>query len=978
LKRISCLFFLFINSFLFSQTSYTKYVNPFIGTGGHGHTFPGVTAPFGMVQLSPDTRIDNSWDGCSGYHFDDKLIYGFSHTHLSGTGVSDYCDILLFPFSGKFNSAKKYSSSFNHKDETASPGYYSVMLKDESVKAEFTATERTGFHQYTFTVEKDSAGVLIDLIHRDKLLSSQVKQIDEKHLSGYRRSSSWASDQIVFFYLECSEPFKLEMVTYDSLMVSSGPDSIKIFSGKNYGYMKLKLPETHSIKIKVSLSAVSEDGAKKNMLEEIPDMDFEKTKMETKNKWEKELGKIEVSGGSNEQLTNFYTALYHCMIAPNIYNDVDGKYRGRDNQIHSCTFNYYTVFSLWDTFRAWHPLMTIIDQARTTNFINTFLRQFKEGGLLPVWELSSNETECMIGYHSVSVITDAYMKGIGNFNTSEALSAMKKSAESRQRYGLNSYIDQGYIDVKNENESVSKTLEYAYDDWCISTFANAIGRTDVGLIYKRRSNHWQNLFDPSTKFFRARLNGGWLKPLDPSEVNNNFTEANAWQYCFFVPHDLQMLACKMGGKDMFEKKLDELFNADSKTTGRDQADITGLIGQYAHGNEPSHNIAWLYNYTNNPWKTQFRTQQICNEMYHAKPDGLIGNEDCGQMSAWYVMSAMGIYQVCPGNNLYDLSVPLFDDILIHFENGKTMHIKKESQNRKNNFIDKVILNGKENGIQITHASLMQGGELVFNMTSEKKTIPAMYEQSAIRSTNECQTDFISSPVPEFSSSVFKDSVVVSFSTVSNQNIFYTLNGNDPDENANLYSSSIVLSKNTVLKAIAISRNGKFKSYITTSEFHKMAHPDWKIKLISTYNRQYTAGGDEGLIDGLRGDENWRKGGWQGFQGQDFEAIIDLGKETTISFLGADFLQDTRSWILMPVKIDFEASNDYVTFENISSIGNALPDTVMETRIISFGGNVKPVTARYIKVKAKNYGKLPVWHPGAGSDAFIFIDEIYIK
>lgn len=981
MKKIFLFILLFDSLFTFSQKNLSKYVDPFIGTGGHGHTFPGATVPFGMVQLSPDTRIDGSWDGCGGYHFNDSILYGFSHTHLSGTGVSDYGDILLFPFSGKFNSDIKYSSRFDHSQESASAGYYSVILKNQDIKAELTTSERVGFHQYTFASKNDSAGLIIDLRHRDHVIAAELFQLDDKHIAGFRRSSAWAKDQLLYFYIEFSEPVSFDIVKSDSINFSGKKNDLKTYFGNIYASLKFKLPNDHILKVKVALSSVSAEGAKKNMKTEIPGWDFKSVRLNAEMKWNNELSKIEVDGGSDDQYKIFYTALYHCMIVPNIYNDVDGSYRGRDFEIHKTRSDYYTVFSLWDTFRAWHPLMTIIDQKRTLDYIKTFLRQYEKGRMLPVWELSSNETECMIGYHSVSVIADAYLKGIKDFNPEEALFAMRNSAEAKERFGLGAYIDHGYLDVLDESESVSKTLEYSYDDWCISNFANAIGKYDIAKQYRKRSNHWQNLFDTDTKFIRPRKNGGWLKPFDPTEVNNNYTEANAWQYTFFVPQDIRGLICKMGGRNAFESKLDELFSAQDKTTGREQADITGMIGQYSQGNEPSHHMAYLYNYTDHPWKTQMRVSQILNEMYHTSPDGLIGNEDCGQMSAWFVMSAMGIYQVCPGNSTYDLTAPLFDNIRIHLENGQTIHIKKENSSIDNPFIQKITFNGIKCSKQLSHFSMINGGELVFNMGQEKKEekeeTPGPYEDAERIASNNCYSDFITSPVVDFNSSIFKEYVNVIIKADSGMEIYYSLDGKNPNSFSQCFTDPLHIDSTVTLKAIAINRYGR-SGYITTSHFSKMLHPDWKINISSKYNPQYTAGGDEGIIDGINGDVNWRKGGWQGYQGQDFEATIDFGKEIIVSSVNAEFLQDTRSWILMPLKVDYEISGDGINFKTVLSVASTLPDTVMVNSIQELGGNIEPVKSRYLKVKAKNYGTLPLWHAGAGGQAFIFIDEIDVK
>lgn len=987
IQKLYCLINIFFVSFIvnlnsvFSQQNLIKYVDPMIGTGGHGHTFPGATVPFGMVQLSPDTRIDGSWDGCSGYHYSDSVIFGFSHTHLSGTGISDYGDILLFPFTGKFNSQKKYSSAFNHTNEFASPGYYSVFLNSEDVKIELTASERVGFHQYTFNSGTDSAGLIIDLKHRDNVTGAVLFQIDDKHVAGFRRSSAWAKDQLIYFYIEFSEAVKFDYVQSDSVILSGKKNDQTKFYGNIYASVKFKLISDNRLKVKVALSSVSTDGARKNLLSEIPLWDFQSIRSKAGNKWNKELNKIKVAGGTEENIKIFYTSLYHCMIAPNIYNDVDGRYRGRDFKIHKSQSDYYTVFSLWDTFRAWHPLMTIIDQKRTLDFIKTFLKQYEQGRMLPVWELSSNETECMIGYHSVSVITDAYLKGIKNFNAEEALMAMRNSAEAENRYGLGAFINHGYIDIMDESESVSKTLEYSYDDWCISKFANSIGRLDVEKQYFKRSNHWQNLFDSDTKFIRPRKNGGWLKPFDFFEVNNNYTEANAWHYTFFVPHNLEELIHKMGGKNAFEEKLDLLFTSQNKTTGRDQADITGLIGQYAHGNEPSHHMAYLYNYTNHPWKTQMRITQILNEMYHSRPDGIIGNEDCGQMSAWYVMSAMGLYQICPGNNTFEMTTPLFDDVWIDLENGKTFHIHKENYSKENQYIQNSTCNNLTISKHLPFQTLNKGGELVHNMgkemQEEKEELKDLHFEKERVMLNNYYSDFITSPVIEFISSVFKNFVDVSIKIDSGLKIFYSLNGKNPDTLSERYINPLKIDTTVILKAIAFDQNGN-SSYVTTTKFFKMPHPDWKINILSKYNSQYSAGGNDGIIDGIKGDNDWRKGGWQGYQGQDFESVIDFGKEILISSVHASFLQDTRSWILMPVNVIYEISVDNIHFQKALSVSNLIADTVMTNTIEEMGGNIQPTKARFLKVKAQNYGALPSWHAGSGGEAFIFIDEIDIK
>ncbi len=931
-KILTTLFLIPYSLFLFGQTDYTKYVNPFIGTGGHGHTYPGATVPFAMVQLSPDTRIDGSWDGCGGYHYSDSIIYGFSHTHLSGTGCSDYGDIMLMPMDGEPSLDNKiYSSKFSHADESASAGYYSVKLKDDNTFVELTSTTRVGIHRYTFLKPGD-VSVVLDLTHRDKLLEGKIHKVNTTTFEGLRRSEAWAKDQWVFYRIEFSKP------VVDSYIEKKNGNDQK-------AWFKFKLDRNEKLLVKVALSSVSEYGAGKNMETELPHWDFDRVKMEAHDAWQKELTKIEVSGGTDEQMKIFYTALYHTMIQPNIYNDVDGHYRGRDLKIHQADgFNYYSVFSLWDTFRAWHPLMTIIDRKRTLDYIKTFLAQYEQGGLLPVWELSSNETECMIGYHSVSVIADAAVKGITGFNMEEAFEAMKKSAESRDRYGLAAYMDKGCLSVEDEANSVSKTLEYAYDDWCIAQMAQLLHHEKDYQYFMERSQSWKNLYDPETGFIRPRKNGGWLQPFDPFEVNNNYTEANAWQYTFFVPQEIPSLIELSGGKEKFEKKLDDLFTAESKTTGREQADITGMIGQYAHGNEPSHHMAYLYNYVGKPQKTEAKIKQILNEFYHAAPDGLIGNEDCGQMSAWFVMSAIGLYQVCPGRNHFEISKPLFDHVSLYLDETNRF-ILSSSGTMKSDTLVKIL----------------------YHLTDINK-----------------KADFISSPITidpvvESDQLAFKDKMKVQFSAaVASDKIYYTTNGSVPDLQSTVFNpkSPITIDSTVTFKAMAVSDKGK-KSKIVTACLRKNPHPDWKIKIFSKYSPQYTAGGDDGIIDGIRGEAEWTKGNWQGCQ-TDFECVIDLGKVQSISKVSAGFLQDTRAWIMMPKQAEFSFSTDGINFSEMTAIKNAVRDSDYITQTKDFSGTVKVKKVRYVKVKAINYGKLPEWHMGAGGQAWIFLDEISVE
>ncbi len=951
---------LVIGYLMFTETTPpTTYVNPMIGTGGHGHTFPGATVPFGMVQLSPDTRIDGSWDGCSGYHYSDSVIYGFSHTHLSGTGCSDYGDIMLMPVKGQpvFDN-KAYSSHFSHANETAAPCFYKVKLDKDNIEVELTATTRVGFHKYTFN-HIGEASVILDLTHRDKLLEGNINVVDDKTIEVFRRSEAWAKDQYIYARIEFSKPVKTTKTT-------SGDKAAFTFDVKN----------KEQVFVKVAISNVSTQGAKLNMQAELPEWDFDAVKKAADSSWNKELGKIEVTSSDNKKLQTFYTALYHTMIQPNVAMDVDSSYRGRDNKIHKAKdFTYYSVFSLWDTFRAAHPLYTIIDRKRTSDFIQTFLAQYKEGGRLPVWELASNETDCMIGYHSVSVIADAAGKGITNFDTNLALEAMKKSA-TWNHLGLPAYIDHGYLSMDDESECVSKTLEYAYDDWCIAQMAHLLNKKEDEEKYSKRSQSWKNVFDTQTGFMRPKKNGGWLTPFEPREVNNNFTEGNAWQYTFFVPQDIDGLIKKMGGKDKFEKKLDELFTTSSKTTGREQADISGLIGQYAHGNEPSHHMAYLYDYVQNPSKTQARIHQIMSDFYKPAPDGLIGNEDCGQMSAWYVLSALGIYQVTPGTDSYMFGTPLFKEAKVHLENGKTFTILAKQVSDQNFYIQSATLDAKEyKNAFISYADILKGTTLGFEMVASASA----KSQLSPPASSPVTTPLVVVPTIQAPSKVFRDKMQVELkSTYPDATIYYSTDGSKPTSASLRYTSPIDLTITTTVNAVNVTREGK-QSFFSTGTFYKMPH-NWKVNILSKYNPQYTAGGDEGLIDGIRGDIDWRKGEWQGYQGQNFEAIVDMMTPQTVHLLSAGFLQDSRSWILMPSKIEYYSSNDNKNFELITSLtNNQIKPEDYEVQKLDFGFGIDhPVTTRYIKIVAYNYGKLPQWHQGAGGDAFIFTDEIVIK
>lgn len=1002
--RSFALLILIIISFSASaqKKDYTQFVNPFIGTGGHSHTYPGAVLPFGMMQLSPDTRL-TGWDGCSGYHYSDTVVYGFSHTHLSGTGIADYCDILFMPTTGepKFKNTE-YSSGFKKKNEIASPGYYKTHLDKYDVDVELTATLRAGLHKYTFP-STEQANVIIDLQHRDQVLESWIEVVNDHEIKGFRRSKSWAQDQYVYFYAKFSKPFK----TYGIALNDQLQTGQKRVEGKNVK-MFIQFKNPGDVLAKVGISAVSTEGALKNLDTELPDFDFRRVEKAAKTAWNAELSKIQVEGGapakseaaqetaimnstgrrpaprpkepkidySRVKQTIFYTALYHAMCAPNIYNDVDGQYRGLDQKIHKAEgFNYYTVFSLWDTFRAENPLLNLIDRKRTSDFIKTFLAMYEQGGLLPIWPLASNETYCMIGNHSIPVIVDAYAKGIRDFDAEKALTAMK-GAVNRNQYGLDIYRKNGAVLADSESESVSKTLEYAFDDWCIAQFAKMLNKADDYKEYIQRAQYWKNVHNGENGFMQARVNGGWYAPFEPTEINRNYTEGNSWQYTFLAPQDVDGLAEAMGGRANFGAKLDELFTTNSALSGTQQADVTGLIGQYAHGNEPSHHMAYLFNFTDEPDKTQYYINKILNEEYSDKPDGLSGNEDCGQMSAWYVMSSLGIYNIAPGQQQFQIGLPRFEKAVINLENGKKFTISNPGAtvSTDNIYLQGINLNKHAyNKLYLDYSAIENGGDFeVFTGRLANKLFMQSLEKPVSKITDDL---IVPNPYILAKSRTFQNSENIAIkSNDASAKIYYTTDGTAPTEHSLLYAAPFDINNTTTIKAIAI-KNGK-SSFMDEGTFRKI-RGDIKLTLLTKYLPNYADEGDITLINGIRGKANWRLGNWQGWQGQDMIAVVDMGSVKPVTKVTLGTLQDSGAWIVFPKQVDYLVSDDGQNYKPITTVKTKVDIKSMQAQTQDFVGELN-VNARYIKVVAKQYGSLPAWHESAGSQSYIFSDEIVVE
>ena len=934
-----------------------SYVDPFIGTGGHGHTFPGATAPFGMMQFSPDTRM-NDWDGCSGYHTSDNSILGFSTTHLSGTGCSDYGDFRFTPAVGNDTC-----SSFNHENEWAKPGYYCVTFDNPKVITALAAGNRVGIMRCTFP-KSDQAKFVLNMVQgvNDEFVYESTLDVESPTaITGFRRTRDWANDQYLYFYAEFSKPMK----SYD---IDEQHNASFVFDTE----------EGESVTMRIALSPVDANGAKNNLKAELNDGDFDVDALAAKTYelWNTELKRIEVQGNDESDLRVFYTNLYHAMVAPNLFSDADGRYRAHDLKVYHSDRPVYTVFSLWDTFRSLHPLFSIIQRERTTDFINTFINNYQTDAehMLPIWELAGNETHCMIGNHAIPVIADAYFCGIQGFDAKQALEAMVNSSRQDRR-GMGAYMQYGFIPVDKEGEATSKTLEYAYDDWCVGRLAEALGETEIANEFYQRAQAYKNLYNPTNQFFQGRRNGGFMQPFDPTQVNFTLTEANTWQYNFFVPQDINGHIDLMGGPEAYGKKLDGLFTASSKLSGREQVDITGLIGQYAHGNEPSHNTVYMYNFVGQPTKTQKYVKQILDELYTDERDGLCGNEDCGQMSAWGVFSALGFYPATPASGYYVLGLPRFEKATITLDNGKLFTVKAKNLTPQNGYVKSVTLNGKPlQRSYVTFDEIYRGGELVFTLTDTPDSSWATQLENCpvLRIPGE---SILVVPAINAESNTFFDSVAVTMShPVEGTVIHYTLDGSEPDANSMVYTEPIVLHQSTTVRAAALQ--GDRWSCAVDADFY-FIDAKRAVKLEHPYSEQYEAGGVKALIDHQRGGENFRTGVWQGYQGVDLVATVDLGAKQKVNRLAGGFLQEQGSWIFMPREVEFFVSDDGKRFRSVGKVMNTIPADEEDAVIQEL--EVRPrCETRYVKMSAKTIGSCPDWHVGAGQPAWIFCDEFVIE
>ena len=954
-----------------AQSSILDWVNVFIGTGGTGHTHPSASAPFGLMQLGPDTRY-KGWEACSGYTDEDRLIYGFSHTHLSGTGVEDLCDILVVPQTGnlkwyaKYSDEDGYGHSFQKQNEAATPGYYKVLL-DNGIEAQFTALPRSGMHHYTFPKSPEVKYILIDLTHRDELLDFQLTAGLKGEISGFRRSKGWAKNQQIFFDIQSSIQ----------------PSEILFNEEKNK--VAFAFPaETEEIQLSVGLSYTDLKGAINNRKSEIGSKTFNEVKSEVEKLWENELSAVQIKSTDSIALTNFYTGLYHAYLCPNIYSDVDGRYRSGNKIIQLAEGkNHYSTFSLWDTFRSTHPWYVLFQKKRTYDFIETFDRIFQDRGDLPVWDLAGEETYCMIGFHAVSVLADAYVKGYDEIPVQRLIDAIVKTSNLNV-FSRPLFNETGYLNYENEHESVSKVLEYSYDNYCILNFLSKAKSEGFDVsdellnIYRQRSLHFVNHFNPENQFMEARRAGVWDKNFRPNAVMFHYTEGNSWQYSLFAPHAIGVLKKLLGGEDALEKWLDNLFQADEELAGIHQVDITGLIGQYAHGNEPSHHVAYMYNYTKSPHKTNEILHKIVTEFYKNEPDGLIGNEDCGQMSSWLNWTNLGLYPTNPGHFFYDFGLPQFDEVTIQIGRNP-LTIVRTAENPSDIYIQKIIIDGKEWYKRfLSHDELLICEKIEFIMGANPSATYAALPQAPTISHlgNFCPIPFIKKGDLHFKK---ETTVELGMNFSEDFIIQYKFNNGIWKD----YEAPFIIKKEGELSLRSMQKSGDKVSQVVTNQFKEL---DTTIHI--TFEQQpsktYAAEGYLTLIDGQMGSFDHRNGQWLGWNDPVVKGTLSFDNPRTVNEIVFNFLVTPGPWIFPPKVIRLHCYDKKGKKETLVEVPQQRfekyeQELSMDLKIryhARFKWRAKKV--KMVTFEIVNYGLLPDWHPGAGSKAWIFMDELIIR
>lgn len=996
---------LFYTSFILGQNKeeLIQYVDPFIGTGAHGHTFPGATVPFGMLQVSPTNDFKN-WDWCSGYHYSDTVIKGFAHNHLSGTGLAGLGDILLMPTTGqvKVNPGDEkdpstgYRSRFSHQREDASAGYYEVVLDDYDIKVELTCSERVGLHRYTFP-ESSEANIIIDPNANimENVFETYVKIVSKTEIGGYKYCSGEGGERYVNFIAKFSKPFKNSGVVLNK-EIQKGEKETKGESTKAFVTFDTKKGE--QIEVKVALSYVSFDGARANLNTLSEKEDFNFVYESAKNKWENVLNKIVVEG-TEKQKRIFYTGMYHSFIAPNLLSDADGKHLV-ENQFYESEINQYSTFSTWDTFRALHPLFTIIEPEKDVEFVNSLISRYSLSKVgLPIWELTGHDNFCMIGHNTVPIITDAIVKELPGIDAETALAAMidasNNTLRSSSNYGNNGieeYLSLGYV-PGGASQSVSLTLEYVYYDWCIYRTAKFLGDEKVAAEYLQRAKAYVNLFNEKEKYFWPKnIQGEWMEVNWESwdELISHYVSGNVWGYSTFLPHAIPHLIELQGGKEEFIEWLDSIIDDDSVIKGGQHVDISGFIGKYGHGDEPSQQFPYLYSFAGQPWKTQKIVRQVMDQFYNDTPDGLINNEDCGQMSAWYIFNAMGFYPVCPGDGKYIIGSPVLKHASINLPNGNKFRIDVKNNSEENVFVQSVILNGEDlHRSYILHKEIVNGGSIEFIMGKKPNKTWASNPENCPDYKNELKIydaepfSFATLPIFEKESiDVFADEYHIKlYCNSPGARIYYTTDGSEPIEYYNLYKNEIIINDEALLKAKAFSE-GKPPSLIFQKQYYTSitAEKNSEIKIIDLKENAYKYGEEDGslLLNSQIGSIAFHDGKWSAWFGKDLDITIDLGELRKISEVTIGILTATGSWIFSPKSILVEGGLENNKMNKFGQKLFAVMENEYGPELIRHKIKFDKQKCRYLHIFVENTGIIPRWHGGHDTPAWLFVDEIFIK
>ncbi len=982
-----------------------EYVDPMIGTDGIGHTFPGATVPFGMVQLSPSNDF-KAWNWCSGYHYSDSILKGFAHTHISGAGLAGLGDILLMPTTGAVHLIpgteedpdSGYRSRFSHDKEEATPGYYSVVLDDYDVKVELTASKRVGCHRYT-PINGGALNVIIDPTHHimERVLKTEIQYISDTELQGFKKCEGEGGERTVYFYAKFSTPFDDFGITKNDV-IKQGAKKQKGANTK--AYVSVKLMPKESLEVQVALSFVSYEGAKANFNAEVSNKSFNDVLQLASANWTKILDKITVQGNSLSDKRIFYTGIYHSFISPNLISDVDGKYWVEGKEFQS-DIPQYSNYSTWDTYRALNPLFTIIEQEKTAEFVNSLASRYTEAKVgLPVWECLGHDNVCMIGYNAVSPMADAILKDIKGINTDAVYQAVRAAAMSLEKHspnydknGMEQYIQLGYVPAEL-NCAVSKTTEQNYYDWCISQLAKKMGYGDDAALFAERSVGYRNLYHPEHKYLYSKYLTGEWREMDRTgweDLVGNYVSGNIWGYSAYVPHDLNGLTNLMGGKAEFASWLDAVFNDTTHIRGDTHVDISGFIGKYGHGDEPSHHMPYLYNYVGQAWKTQKYARQVMSDFYQDKPDGMINNDDLGQMSAWYIFSALGFYPVCPGDLNYIIGSPLFQESTINLENGKQFIVKTNNNSKKNIYVQSATLNGTPYTKSfISHQQIMQGGQLVFEMGSRPnknygaKNIDMPISEVKLKEGAHMPPKITYKPFDINKEEVFEGNRKVELScNTPEAEIYYTLNGKTPTKRSKRYKGEFNIRKTSRLRAIAYAADllpsfGYDRKYYEGRSFKEL---DEGYPKLSLENKAERFGNSDGsmLLDRKIGSLSFNDGKWTGWDGKNMVATIDFGKLIQLKNIEVGYLSNTGVWIFPPSAITIYTSDDNKEYAKVSSKRLRFSQSEMEKPFVSRHlVKLKRSKVRYLKIKVDNYGLIPAWHAAAGHTGWMFIDEILIN